>query len=59
MPGATVDITDRKRIEDALNENRSFLTDILRSSGEAFYAVDRKAHDALQPGLLEFAGICQ
>jgi PAS domain S-box-containing protein len=42
LPGATVDITDRKRTEDALNENRSFLNDILKSSGEGFYAVDRE-----------------
>ena len=41
FPGAAVDITDRKLAEAALAENRSFLSDILRSSGEAFYAVDR------------------
>ena len=47
FPGATVDITDRKRIEDALSENRSFLNDILKSSGEAFYAVDREGRTTL------------
>jgi PAS domain S-box-containing protein len=47
LSGATVDISDRKRIEDALNENRSFLKDILRSSGEAFYAVDREGSTTL------------
>ncbi len=35
------DISQRKSIEGSLSENRSFLADILKSSGEAFYAVDR------------------
>ena len=35
------DISERKRVDEALSENRSFLADILQSSGEAFYAVDR------------------
>ena len=35
------DISERKNVEEALSENRSFLADILKSSGEAFYAVDR------------------
>lgn len=35
------DISHRKNVEEALSENRSFLADILASSGEAFYAVDR------------------
>ena len=47
FPGATMDITDRKRMEDALRENRSFLNDILKSSGEAFYAVDREGQTTL------------
>ena len=47
FPGASVDITDRKRTEDALSENRSFLNDILKSSGEAFYAVDREGRTTL------------
>jgi PAS domain S-box-containing protein len=47
LPGATVDITDRKRAEEALAENRSFLTDILKSAGEAFYAVDREGRTTL------------
>ena len=41
LAGATVDISDRKATEDALSESQSFLSDILRSSGEAFYALDR------------------
>jgi PAS domain S-box-containing protein len=47
LPGAAVDITDRKRAEDALSENRSFLNDILKSSGEGFYAVDREGRTTL------------
>lgn len=47
LPGATVDITDRKLTEEALSENRSFLNDILKSSGEAFYAVDREGRTTL------------
>ena len=47
LAGASVDITDRKRVEDALAENRSFLSDLLRSSGEAFYAVDREGNTTL------------
>ena len=35
------DISERKGVDEALSENRSFLADILQSSGEAFYAVDR------------------
>ena len=35
------DISERKSVDEALSENRSFLADILHSSGEAFYAVDR------------------
>ena len=34
-----LDNTQRKRTEDELRENRSFLNDILKSSGEAFYAL--------------------
>ena len=45
--GAAVDITDRKLTEEALSENRSFLQDILKSSGEAFYAVDREGRTTL------------
>jgi PAS domain S-box-containing protein len=41
LPGATVDITERKLAEAALAENRSYLSDVLTSSGEAFYATDR------------------
>jgi PAS domain S-box-containing protein len=47
LPGATVDITDHKLTEEALSENRSFLNDILKSSGEAFYAVDREGRTTL------------
>ncbi len=47
LPGATVDITELKRTEEALRENRSYLSDILRSSGEAFYAVDREGTTTL------------
>jgi PAS domain S-box-containing protein len=47
LPGAAVDITDRKLVEDALSENRSYLRDILASSGEAFYAVDRQGSTTL------------
>jgi PAS domain S-box-containing protein len=42
-----VDITERTRTEEALRENRSFLKDILKSSGEAFYAVDREGTTTL------------
>ena len=35
------DISQRKSVEKALGENRSFLADILKSSGQAFYAVDQ------------------
>ena len=34
-----LDNTARKRTEDQLRENRGFLNDILKSSGEAFYAL--------------------
>ena len=47
LPGAMVEITGRKRTEGALSEHRSFLSDILRSSGEAFYAVDRDGRTTL------------
>jgi PAS domain S-box-containing protein len=47
LPGATVDITDRKLAEEALSENRSYLSDILASSGEGFYAVDREGRTTL------------
>lgn len=47
FPGATVDISERKRIEEALQENRSFLDEILKSSGEAFYAVDGQGQTTL------------
>ena len=47
LPGATVDITELKRTEEALRESRSYLSDILRSSGEAFYAVDREGTTTL------------
>jgi len=47
LSGAAVDITNRKRMEEALSENRSFLNDILRSSGEAFYAVDLEGNTTL------------
>ena len=47
FPGAAVDITDRKTAEAALVENRSYLSDILKSSGEAFYAVDREGTTTL------------
>jgi PAS domain S-box-containing protein len=47
LPGATVDITERKRVEVELQDNRSYLSDILRSSGEAFYAVDRDGYTTL------------
>ena len=42
-----IDITQHKRTEEELRENRSFLTDILKSSGEAFYAVDRNGRTTL------------
>ena len=42
-----VDITERTRTEEALRENRSYLKDILKSSGEAFYAVDREGATTL------------
>jgi PAS domain S-box-containing protein len=35
-----VEITDRVSAEEALRENESYLKDLLKSSGEAFYAVD-------------------
>jgi PAS domain S-box-containing protein len=47
MPGAAVDITDRKNAEQALAENRSYLSDLLKSSGEAFYALDREGNTTL------------
>jgi PAS domain S-box-containing protein len=47
FPGAAVDITERKLVEAELSENRSYLSDILRSSGEAFYAVDREGRTTL------------
>ena len=40
FPGVSVDITERKATEAALVESRSYLNDLLTSSGEAFYAVD-------------------
>ena len=36
-----VEMTDRVAAERALNDGRSYLQDILNSSGEAFYALDR------------------
>ena len=36
-----VETTERIRTEESLREDRSFLNDILKSSGEGFYAVDR------------------
>ncbi len=42
-----IEITEQKRIEQDLRENRSFLKDILKSSGEAFYAVDRDGRTTL------------
>ena len=42
-----LDNTERKRTEDALRENRSFLNDILKSSGEAFYALARDGSTTL------------
>ncbi|CAN5577218.1 hypothetical protein BH10PSE4_BH10PSE4_00610 [soil metagenome] len=47
LPGAVVDITERKAVEEALSENRSYLSDLLTSSGEAFYAVDREGSTTL------------
>jgi PAS domain S-box-containing protein len=58
FPGATVDITDRKAAEAALAENRSFLSDVLRSSGEAFYAVDLEGRTTLcNQAFLRMTGI--
>jgi PAS domain S-box-containing protein len=58
LPGAIVDITARKRAENALAENRSFLNDILRSAGEAFYAVDRDGRTTLcNQAFLKMLGI--
>ena len=42
-----LDNTERKRAEDALRDNRSFLNDILKSSGEAFYALARDGSTTL------------
>ena len=42
-----LDNTQRKRTEEALRENRSFLNDILESSGEAFYALARDGSTTL------------
>ena len=57
LPGATVDITERKRIEAALEENRTYLNDLLKSSGEAFYAVDRDGVTTLcNKAFLEMVG---
>jgi PAS domain S-box-containing protein len=42
-----LDNTERKRTEDDLRENRAFLTDILKSSGEAFYALARDGSTTL------------
>ncbi len=42
-----VEITARKLAEESLSDNRSFLNDILKSSGEAFYAVDREGRTTL------------
>ena len=47
FPGVSVDITDRKVTETALLESRSYLTDLLSSSGEAFYAVDPEGSTTL------------
>jgi PAS domain S-box-containing protein len=52
-----IDITDHKRTEEELRENRSFLNDILKSSGEAFYAVDRNGRTTLcNQALLQLLG---
>jgi len=42
-----VEITDRKLMEQALSDSRSYLSDLLKSSGEAFYAVDRDGSTTL------------
>jgi len=42
-----VETTDRVRAEAEVAESRSFLSDLLRSSGEAFYAVDREGTTTL------------
>ena len=42
-----LDNTERKRTEDELRENRGFLNDILKSSGEAFYALARDGSTTL------------
>jgi PAS domain S-box-containing protein len=42
-----LDNTERKRTEDQLRENRSFLNDVLKSSGEAFYALARDGSTTL------------
>ena len=42
-----LDNTQRKRTEDELRENRGYLNDILKSSGEAFYALARDGSTTL------------
>ena len=42
-----IETTKQRRTEEALSENRSFLNDLLKSSGEAFYAVDRDGQTTL------------
>ena len=42
MSGAVIDITGEKAAEAALRENRAYLRELLNSTGEGFYAVDRE-----------------
>ena len=41
MSGAVIDVTTEKAAEDALRDNRNHLRELLNSTGEGFYAVDR------------------
>ena len=44
MVGISSDITERKRVEDALRQNRKFLSDLIENSEALIYVKDRQGH---------------
>jgi PAS domain S-box-containing protein len=42
MAGVVIDITEEKAAETAIRESRTYLRELLNSTGEGFYAVDRE-----------------